>query len=69
MLPKIRYRLVYNYANRLNGQGLSTVAVECRQGQKKVYFSSNVTLYPNQWCKGMVVNHSKAEKLTAYLVK
>lgn len=64
MLPKIRYRLVYNYANRLNHQGQAAIACECRQAQQKIYISSNVMLYPNQWCKGMVVNHSKAEKLS-----
>lgn len=27
MLPKIRFRLVYNYANRLNKQGLAPTAM------------------------------------------
>lgn len=68
MLPKIRYRLCYNYANRLNKDGRSNVALEVRQGQKKAYFKSNVLLYPDQWERGMVVNHDNASKLTAYLI-
>lgn len=27
MLPKIRYRLVWNYANKLNAQGMAIVSV------------------------------------------
>ena len=35
MYPKIRYRLVFNYANRLNKHGLAQISVECRQGCRK----------------------------------
>lgn len=66
---KIRYRLVFNYAARLNADGRAAVSVECRQGQHKVYLSTRVLLYPNQWEKGRVVNHECAAKLTAYLVR
>lgn len=69
MLPKIRFRLVYNYANRLNKQGLAPIAVECRQGVRKLYISTKVLIAPDQWCRGKVVNHGNAEKLTAYCVK
>ena len=71
MLPKIRYRLVYNYANRLNQDGLGLVAVECRQGKRKIYMSTRVLIRPEQWCRcgGMVIDHPNADKLTAYLVK
>lgn len=69
MLPKIRYRLVWNYANKLNAQGMAMVAVECRQERRKMYIKSNVMLRPNQWSKGMVVNHDNADKLTAYLTR
>ena len=68
-MHKIRYRLVYNYGNRLNRQGLAPVAVECRQGSRKMYISSNVLLTPDQWDKGRVVNHDNADKMTAYLVR
>lgn len=69
MLPKIRYRLCWNYASRLNRMGMAPVALECRQGKRKVYLTSNVMLYPHQWEGGMVVNCDNAEKLTAYLVR
>lgn len=67
MQEKIRYRLVYNYAGKLNTDGRSPVACEARQGTRKTYFSSNVLLYPYQWEKGMVTNHENAAKLTVYL--
>lgn len=67
--PKIRYRLTYNYGNRLNMQGRSAVALECRQGTRKIYLSSKVMLTPDQWDHGRVVNHSNAEKLTVWLVR
>lgn len=66
---KIRYRLVYNYANRLNRQGCAPVSVECRQGRKKMYVTSDVMLEPDQWEKGLVVNHGNADKLTIYLIR
>ena len=69
MIQKIRYRLVYNYAGRLNSDGRAPIAVEARQGAKKVYFSSNVLIYPDQWTKGSVTNHDNAGKLTVYLHK
>ncbi len=69
MLPKIRYRLVYNYSGRLNRVGQAPVAIECRQGTKKIYLSSNVMIMPDQWQKGMVVNHDNAAKLTAWLIR
>ena len=68
-LPKIRYRLCYNYGNRLNMQGRSAVALECRQGNKKIYFSSKVMITPEQWCNGKIINHFNAAKLTAMLVR
>lgn len=69
MLAKIRFRTVYNYANRLNADGRSQVAIEARQGPSKAYFRTNVLLYPNQWERGRVVNHENANRLTVFLVK
>lgn len=69
MLPKIRFRLVFNYANRLNKNGQAPVALEVRQGCRKKYISSKVMLYDNQWECGRVVNHDNADKLTTYLVR
>ena len=67
MLQKIRYRLCYNYAGKLNKDGRAPVALECRQGKAKIYISSQVMLYPNEWKLGMVVEREDADKLTVYL--
>lgn len=48
---------------------MSPVAIECRQGKKKMYISSQVIIRTDQWAKGMVVNHDNAEKLTIYLIR
>lgn len=69
MLPKIRFRLVYNYKNRLNKQGLAPIEVECRQCCRKLYISTKVLIAHDQWYRGMVINHQNAEKLTYYCVK
>ena len=66
---KIRYRLCYNYGNKLNADGRSPVAVEARQGAKRIYLSTHVMLYPDQWSNGQVVNHPNAEKLTVWLTR
>jgi len=67
--PKIRYRLTWNYGNRLDRQGRSPVALECRQGTRKIYISSKVMLAAGQWMDGRVVNHQNADKLTVWLVR
>lgn len=69
MEVKIRYRLCYNYGKKLNADGRSPVAVEARQGSKRIYLSTQVLLYPNQWSNGKVVNHPNAAKLTVWLFK
>ncbi len=66
---KIRYRLCYNYGNKLNADGRSPVAVEARQGAKRIYLSTQVMLYPDQWSNGQVVNHPNAAKLTVWLAR
>lgn len=69
MLPKIRFRLVFNYANRLNKNGQAPVDLEVRHGCRKKYISSKIMLHDNQWECGRVVNHDNADKLTTYLVR
>ena len=69
MEAKIRYRLCYNYGKRLNADGRSPVAVEARQGTKRIYLSTQVMLYPDQWSHGQVINHPNAAKLTVWLFK
>lgn len=67
MIQKIRYRLVYNYCGKINADGRAPIAVEARQGSMKVYFSSKVLVYPDQWKKGAIINHDNSDKLTVYL--
>lgn len=69
MESKIRYRLCYNYGKKLNADGRSPVAVEARQGTKRIYLSTQVMLFPDQWDNGMVVNHPNASKLTVWLFR
>ena len=69
MEAKIRYRLCFNYGKKLNADGRSPVAVEARQGTKRIYLSTHVMLYPYQWSNGQVVNHPNAVKLTVWLFK
>lgn len=49
VLKKIRYRLVWNHARRLNKRGEGLVQVECQQGRRRIYFSTHVYLQPGQW--------------------
>ena len=67
MEEKIRYRLCWNYGGKVNKEGRAPVAVELRQGQAKMYLSSGVMLYPEQWQAGRIVKHENGDKLTAYL--
>ena len=69
MNQKIRYRLCFNYGGKLNADGRSPVAVEARQGNQKIYLSTQVLLYPSQWDKGKVINHDNAPKLTVWLTQ
>lgn len=64
---KIRYRLVWNHARRLNRRGEGLVQVECQQGQRRVYFSTGVYLEPGHWEHGMVVDHELANDLNVIL--
>ena len=64
---KIRYRLVWNHARRLNRRGEGLVQVECQQGRRRVYFSTGVYLEPGHWEHGMVVDHELANDLNVIL--
>lgn len=64
---KIRYRLVWNHARRLNKRGEGLVQVECQQGRRLVYFSTGVYLEPGHWERGMVVDHELANDLNVIL--
>jgi len=68
-MQKISYRLVHSYNRYTNRYGLAPVALECRQGQRKIYMSSKVMIEPGQWDHGKVVNHDNAAKLTVWLMR
>lgn len=64
---KIRYRLVWNHARRLNKHGEGLVQVECQQQSRRVYFSTGIYLEPGHWENGMVVDHELANSLNVLL--
>ncbi len=55
IIQKIRYRLVYNRARRLNKRGEGLIQVECQQGKRKIYFSTHTYVKPQNWEQGCVV--------------
>lgn len=63
MLNKIRYKLVYNRAYRLNVRGEGLIEVECSQSGKRVYFTTHTYVFPESFAHGRVVNHPNADSL------
>ena len=63
MLSRIAYRPVFNRAARLNLSGKGLIEIECRQSGRRIYFSTNTYVNPDQWRHGMVINHPLAESL------
>lgn len=64
---KIRYRLVWNHARRLNKRGEGLVQVECQQAGRRIYFSTGIYLEPGHWEHGRVVDHELANDLNVIL--
>lgn len=67
MIQKIKYRLVFNRKNHLNGMGEGLIQVEAYLGGRKVYFSTHTYVRPDQWNGGLIVNHPQANDLNAML--
>lgn len=63
MLRKIRYKLVFNRAGRLNRRGEGLVEVECMQYNRRIYFSTHTYLRPGNFTHGAVVGIPQAEGL------
>ena len=63
ILSKIRYRLAFNRAHRLNRQGEGLVQIEMEMQGRRRYLSTNVYVRPDQWQRGMVVNHPLSDQL------
>lgn len=51
---KIRYRLVWNHARRLNKRGEGLVQIEIQQGTRRRYLSTHTYLPPDNWHNGWV---------------
>lgn len=52
---KLRYRLVWNHARRLNKRGEGLVEIEVQQGRRRRYISTHIYLLPENWRSGWVV--------------
>ena len=63
MLNKIRYRLAFNRACRLNKQGESLIEIECTQQRRRIYFSTHVYVKPENFAHGAVNGTPNAEEL------
>lgn len=63
MLNKIRYRLAYNRAGRLNKFGEGLVEVECTQQRRRIYFSTHVYVKPWNFVHGTISGTPNAEEL------
>lgn len=63
MLQKIRYKLVFNRANRLNKRGEGLVEIECGQQHRRIYFSTHTYCTPDHYSNGTVVNMPNADGL------
>ncbi len=63
MLTKIRYKLVYNRANRLNKRGEGLIEIECTQYHRRVYFSTHTYVQPQYFKNGAVVGLENANGL------
>ncbi len=67
VLNKIRYRLAFNRARRLNRQGEGLVQIEMEMQGRRRYLSTHVYVKPEQWSRGMVVNHPLQDELNLML--
>ena len=69
-MQKIRYRLVYNRAKKLNNQGKALVQCECNLDGRRIYASTRVYLKPGEWDYefGQVSDfHPNHKELNAFL--
>lgn len=64
-MRKISFRLIYNRKKRLNKQGKALIQVEAYLEKRKVYFSTHIYIYPEQWDskRMLIVSHPQAEGL------
>ena len=67
MIQKIKYRLVFNRRNQLNGMGEGLIQIEAYLNGRKIYFTTHTYIRPEHWNGGIVVNHPQASDLNAML--
>lgn len=63
MLDKIRYRLTFNRARRLNARGEGLIQIECAQYRRRVYFSTHTYVKPENFSRGYIVGLPHADSL------
>ena len=63
MLNKIRYRLVFNRARRLNQRGEGLVEIECSQQKRRIYFTTHTYVRPENFKHGSVTGTPNADSL------
>lgn len=69
MLNKIRYKLVFNRARRLNRRGEGLIEIECTQQKRRVYFTTRTYVKPGNFDRGAVVGTENAESLNYALYR
>lgn len=70
MLQKVRFRLVFNRACRLNRNGEGLVQIECSQGSRRIYISTHVYVKPLFWNPvQMIHGHPLSQGLNAALLQ
>ena len=63
MLNKIRYKLVFNRARRLNKRGEGLIEIECSQQKRRIYFTPHTYVPPGNFAHGSVIDLVNAESL------
>ncbi len=63
MLNKIRYKLVFNRARRLNLRGEGLIEIECSQRKRRIYFSTHTYVKPENFAHGSVTDTANADSL------
>lgn len=63
MIEKIRYKLVFNRARRLNKRGEGLIEVECSQNKRRIYFTTHTYVEPANFANGAVVGIDNAFEL------
>lgn len=63
MLNKIRYKLVFNRARRLNKRGEGLIEIECSQQKRRIYFSTHTYVQPEYFSNGSVTETPNADSL------